>query len=95
MNSGTRGWAGSDRRWPPKSKSAPAYDRVLATRYGLGAIDMVHRAEYGRMAALQGNKIISIPLLDAISTNRKVDKEILDVATGILDKLDFKVSTTA
>ena len=75
--------------------SPTAYDRVLATRYGLGAIDMVHRAEYGRMAALQGNKIVSIPLLDAISTNRKVDKEILDVATGILDKLDFKVSTTA
>ena len=75
--------------------SPTAYDRVLATRYGLGAIDMVHRAEFGKMAALQGNKIVSIPLLDAISTNRKVDKEILDVATGILDKLDFKVSTTA
>ena len=75
--------------------SPTAYDRVLATRYGLGAIDMVHRAEFGRMAALQGNKIISIPLAEAIATNRKVDREILDAATGILDKLDFKVSTTA
>ena len=63
-----------------------AFDRVLATRYGLGAIDMVHRGEFGKMAALRGNKIISIPLAEALSTNRKVDKEILDAAAGILDK---------
>jgi 6-phosphofructokinase 1 len=67
--------------------SPSAFDRVLATRYGLGAIDMVHRGEFGRMAALRGNKIISIPLAEAIASNRKVDKEILDAATGILDKI--------
>jgi 6-phosphofructokinase 1 len=72
--------------------SPSAYDRVLATRYGLGAIDMVHRGEFGRMAALRGNKIISIPLAEAIASNRKVDKEIIDAAIGILDKLDYKVS---
>jgi phosphofructokinase-like protein len=72
--------------------SPTAFDRVLATRYGLGAIDMVHRGEFGRMAALRGNKIISIPLAEAIAANRKVDKEILDASIGILDKLDFKVS---
>jgi ATP-dependent phosphofructokinase / diphosphate-dependent phosphofructokinase len=72
--------------------SPSAFDRVLATRYGLGAIDMVHRGEFGQMAALRGNKIISIPLLEAIASNRKVDKEILDAAIGILDKLDYKVS---
>jgi len=72
--------------------SPTAFDRVLATRYGLGAIDMVHRGEFGRMAALRGNKIISIPLAEAIASNRKVDKEILDAAIGILDKLDYKVS---
>ncbi len=72
--------------------SPSAYDRVLATRYGLGAIDMVHRGEFGQMAALRGNKIVSVPLLEAISTNRKVDKEILDASNGILDKLDFKVA---
>src|SRR5580658_5139175 len=75
--------------------SPTAFDRILATRYGVGAIDMVHRGEFGQMAALRGNKIISIPLAEAIATNRKVDQEILDVAIGILDKLDFKTSTTA
>jgi 6-phosphofructokinase 1 len=67
--------------------SPSSFDRVLATRYGLGAIDMVHRGEWGRMAALRGNKIVSVPLLDAISTNRKVDPEMIEVANGILDKL--------
>src|SRR5246500_725344 len=67
--------------------SPSSFDRVLATRYGLGAIDMVHRGEWGQMAALRGNKIVSVPLLDAISTNRKVDPEMIEVANGILDKL--------
>ncbi len=64
-----------------------AFDRVLATRYGIGAIDMVHRGDFGKMAALRGNKIVSVPLLDAISSNRKVDQEMIDVAFGILDRL--------
>ena len=36
--------------------SPSAFDRVLATRYGLGAIDMVHRGEFGYMAALRGKQ---------------------------------------
>ena len=68
--------------------SPSAFDRVLATRYGLGAIDMVHRAEFGRMAALRGNKIVSVPISDAIASNRKVDPEMIEVAAGILDKLE-------
>src|SRR5207302_4030598 len=64
-----------------------AFDRMLATRYGIGAIDMVHRGEFGNMAALRGNKIVSVPLAEAIASNRKVDQEIIDVAIGILDKL--------
>ncbi len=63
-----------------------AFDRVLATRYGLGAIEMAHRGEFGRMAALRGNKIISVPLADAIAKNRTVDQDMMDVANGILDK---------
>jgi len=65
--------------------SPTAFDRVLATRYGLGAIDMVHRKEFGRMVSLKGNKITSIPLAEATSTNRKVDQEMMDVSLGILE----------
>jgi 6-phosphofructokinase 1 len=65
--------------------SPTAFDRVLATRYGLGAIDMVHRGEFGKMAALRGNKIVSISLAEATGTNRKVDQEMMDAAFGILE----------
>src|SRR6202165_1288756 len=68
--------------------SPSGFDRLLATSYGLGAIDMVHRGEFGCMAALRGNKIVSVPLADAISKNRTVDQETIDVAFGILDKLN-------
>jgi ATP-dependent phosphofructokinase / diphosphate-dependent phosphofructokinase len=67
--------------------SPSAFDRMLATRYGLGAIDMVHRREFGCMAALRGNKIVSVPLADAIAKNRTVDQETIDVAAGILDTM--------
>ena len=73
--------------------SPSAFDRVLATRYGLGAIDMVHRGEFGRMAALRGNKIISVPLADAVSKSRTVDQELIDAAFGILDKLTTEKET--
>ena len=66
--------------------SPSAFDRMLATRYGLAAIDMVHKGEFGCMAALRGNKLISIPLSEALAKNRTVDQEIIDVANGILDK---------
>ena len=68
--------------------SPSAFDRMLATRYGLGAIDMVHRAEFGRMAALRGNKIISVPLTEALSSNRKVSQDMIEVASGILEPLN-------
>src|SRR5213079_3305843 len=68
--------------------SPTAFDRVLATLYGLGAIDMVHRAEFGRMAALRGNKIISVPLAEATGTNRRVDQEMMDAVFGILEDVE-------
>jgi ATP-dependent phosphofructokinase / diphosphate-dependent phosphofructokinase len=66
--------------------SPSAFDRVLATRYGLGAIDMVHRGEFGCMAALRSNKIVSIPLLEAISKNRVVDNEMIQIVDGLFEK---------
>ncbi|HET9407648.1 MAG TPA: ATP-dependent 6-phosphofructokinase [Candidatus Sulfotelmatobacter sp.] len=70
--------------------SPTAFDRVLATRYGLGAIDMVHRGEFGRMAALRANKIISIPLKEAIAKNRTVDDEMIQIAEGLFEPVAGK-----
>jgi 6-phosphofructokinase 1 len=67
--------------------SPSSFDRVLATRYGIGAIDMAHRGEFGQMAALRGNKIVAVPLADAINRTKTVDQDLIDVSIGILDKL--------
>jgi 6-phosphofructokinase 1 len=66
--------------------SPSAFDRVLATRYGLGAIDMVHRGEFGCMAALRSNKIVSITLSEAISSNRVVDNEMIQIVDGLFER---------
>jgi ATP-dependent phosphofructokinase / diphosphate-dependent phosphofructokinase len=70
--------------------SPSAFDRVLATRYGLGAIDMVHRQEFGRMAALRANKIVSIPLKEAIAKNRTVDQEMIEMVDGLFEQVNDK-----
>ena len=70
--------------------SPSAFDRVLATRYGLGAIDMVHRAEFGCMAALRSNKIVSIPLKEAISKNRVVDNEMIQIVDGLFEEIGVR-----
>ena len=46
-----------------------AYDRMLATRYGLAALDLVHEGKFGRLVVLRGTEIQSITLAEAISKN--------------------------
>lgn len=57
-----------------------AHDRVLATRYGVHACDMVARGEFGKMAALRGNEIISEDLSVATKELKKVPEEFFKVA---------------
>jgi ATP-dependent phosphofructokinase / diphosphate-dependent phosphofructokinase len=73
--------------------SPSAFDRVLATRYGLGAIDMVHRGEFGCMAALRANKIVAVTLKEAISKNRVVDDEIIRIADGLFEEVVVKAAS--
>src|SRR5262245_34057683 len=66
--------------------SPTAFDRVLATRYGIGAIDLVHEGGFGRMVALKGNQITSVPIADAISQPRYVSKELIEVSDSLLER---------
>src|SRR3954470_8525265 len=50
-----------------------AFDRVLATRYGVAAIDAVHDEEWGCMTALHGNEMVRIPLSETSGKTRPVD----------------------
>jgi ATP-dependent phosphofructokinase / diphosphate-dependent phosphofructokinase len=60
--------------------SPTARDRVLATRYGLKAADLVHESKFGRMAALQGDSIVDVSLADATAELKTVPPEWYDVA---------------
>ncbi len=57
-----------------------AYDRVLATRYGIHAVEMVSRGEWGMMAALRGNQIVSVPLAEATARLKLVDDQTFRIA---------------
>src|SRR3954470_16083699 len=57
-----------------------ARDRVLATRYGLKAADLVHEERYGRMAALQGDDIVDVSLHEATAELKTVPPEWFEVA---------------
>ena len=57
-----------------------AFDRVLGTRFGVHAADMVARGEWGKMAALRGNAILSIPLAEATAKLKTVDDAFFSVA---------------
>jgi 6-phosphofructokinase 1 len=55
-------------------------DRVLATRYGLKAADLVEEGRFGTMAALQGDEIVAVPLADAVAALKTVPPEWYEVA---------------
>lgn len=57
-----------------------ASDRVLATRLGAFAADLVRDKKYGEMAALQGNQIVSVPLKLATQNLKTVGDDIWDLA---------------
>jgi 6-phosphofructokinase 1 len=58
-----------------------AYDRVLATRYGVAAIDLLHAGGYGRMVSLAGGLITDVTLAEAKDRGLKtVDPQLYDVA---------------
>jgi 6-phosphofructokinase 1 len=52
-----------------------AFDRVLATRFGLAAIDAVQDGAYGQMVALRGTDIVRVPLADATAELKTVPVE--------------------
>jgi 6-phosphofructokinase 1 len=56
------------------------FDRVLATRLGVTAVNMVRNQRWGFMPALQGREIVEVALSQAVGTNRKVDMDLFEVA---------------
>ena len=60
--------------------SPTAFDRILATRFGIKAFEMVRAGEWGHMTALRGTRIVSVPLETAVGELKRLDEEIYRVA---------------
>jgi len=52
-----------------------AFDRILGSRYGVQAMELIKKKDFGRMVALKGNEIVSVPIEYAVATKKLVPYE--------------------
>jgi len=55
-----------------------AFDRVLATRFGVEAVEAVHDGDFGTMVALRAAAIVRVPLAVAVGNPKTVNRDLLD-----------------
>ncbi|MFA5147607.1 MAG: ATP-dependent 6-phosphofructokinase [Candidatus Omnitrophota bacterium] len=60
--------------------SPTAFDRVLGTRFGVKAVELVMQKKFGYMVSLKGNKIEAVPIEKAVGTLKTVDKDFYNIA---------------
>jgi len=60
--------------------SPTAFDRVLGTRFGVKAVELVLEGRFGQMVSLQGSKIVSVPLEQGTGRLKTVDMELYQIA---------------
>ncbi|MEK6727915.1 MAG: 6-phosphofructokinase [Candidatus Omnitrophota bacterium] len=60
--------------------SPTAFDRVLGTRLGVKAVELIKNKKFGRMVALSGIKIVDVSIEDAVKALKTVDMELYDIA---------------
>ena len=58
-----------------------AFDRVLATRFGVAAMDAVHERRFGEMVALQAGEIVLVPLREALREPKTLDPKLFELAS--------------
>ena len=61
------------------------YDRILSTRYGVEAVELINRGEFGTMVSLQGNRITAVTLEEAVGSTKNVnpDGELVRIAKSV------------
>ncbi len=60
--------------------SATAFDRVLGTRFGAHAVQLVKQGQFGHMVALKGNEIVAVPIDVGVGKLKTVDAAFYDMA---------------
>ena len=64
--------------------SPTPFDRILATRFGIKAYELVKAGQWGEMAALRGNRIVSVPLTEAVGSSEATRRRHLSHSRGLL-----------
>jgi ATP-dependent phosphofructokinase / diphosphate-dependent phosphofructokinase len=64
--------------------SPTAFDRMLATRFGLEAAAAANDRDFAMMVSLRGNDIVRVPIEDAVRELKTVPSELLDLMRGLL-----------
>lgn len=62
-----------------------AFDRVLATRFGIAAVDLVHDRRFGLMVSWRGGTVTPVPLADALGEPRVLDDDTLAAVRAMRD----------
>ncbi len=57
-----------------------AFDRILGTRLGVAAVDLVHKGEFGKLPMLHNGHIVTMDLSEAVAKNQKVDMDLYRAA---------------
>jgi len=60
--------------------SPTAFDRILGTRFGIKAVELIKEKKFGRMVALVGNKIIDVDIKEATKELKTLDMELYRIA---------------
>ncbi len=55
--------------------SPSPFDRILSTRFGVAAVELIARREFGKMVALRGTNIASVDIADAVGQMKTVDPQ--------------------
>jgi len=58
---------------------ATPFDRIIATEFGIAAVEMIEKKEFDRMVAFQCGEVTSIPLEEAL-TVRQIDERVFEMA---------------
>jgi len=60
--------------------SPTAFDRILATRFGIKAVELINERKFGVMTALQGNTVIEVELYEVVGGLKTVNPELFEIA---------------
>ncbi|MFA5060452.1 MAG: ATP-dependent 6-phosphofructokinase [Candidatus Omnitrophota bacterium] len=60
--------------------SPSAFDRILATRFGVKAVELVKEGKFGKMVSLRDNKVRFVDIEEAVRTRKTVDLDLYEIA---------------